>query len=164
MKEQENEKTTLGLAKEKTRSGTAREDNSHSILNKQSHWYLYCYKLGKMVANLPPRGSNFIFGSLRQPFTAQWCRTHRLWTAPCCDLILLIDHPVLLAQDAPPCLKQWGVIFLLIRASWIISANILPKCLAVMANSGRGGLRPTWPNDVMYFLSRRTGLTSYSGK
>ena len=52
-KEQEDEKTTLGLAKEKTRSGTAREDNSHSILNRQSHWYLYCYKLGKMVANLP---------------------------------------------------------------------------------------------------------------
>ena len=36
-KEQEDEKTTLGLAKEKTRSGTAREDNSHSILNRQSH-------------------------------------------------------------------------------------------------------------------------------
>ena len=30
-KEEQDEKTTLGLAKEKTHSGAAREDNSHSI-------------------------------------------------------------------------------------------------------------------------------------
>ena len=64
-------KTIIGLAKEKTRSGAAREDNSHSVLNRQSHRYIFCYKLGKMVANLAPRDSNFIFGFLRHPFTAR---------------------------------------------------------------------------------------------
>ena len=34
-KEKQDKKTTLRLAKEKTRLGAAREDNSHSILNRQ---------------------------------------------------------------------------------------------------------------------------------